>query len=52
MLSFKWLDLQGQGAETILDVDGQGRRGRSWKLDNFHEGHVYIIPNILRIHLP
>ena len=23
------LDLQGQGAETILDVDGQGRRGRS-----------------------
>ena len=37
------LDAQSQGGGTILDVDGQSGGG-SWKLDNFHGGHMYIVP--------
>ena len=34
------LDVQGQGGEKILEVDGQ-EVGASLKLDNFHGRHVY-----------
>ena len=37
------VDVQRQGGERILDVDGQEGEG-SWKLTNFHGRHVCIIP--------
>ena len=37
------LDIQGEGGERILDLDRQGGGG-SWKSDNFHGRHIYIIP--------
>ena len=30
---------------NVLDVDGHGG-GESWKLDNFHGGHLCIVPNL------
>ena len=38
-------DFHGQEGERILDVDGQGGGG-PWNLDNFHERHMCIIPNV------
>ena len=41
------LGVQGQGSGRILDVAGQWGEG-SWKLDNFHGRHVFIVPNAMR----
>ena len=38
------LNVQGQGGERILDIDGQG--SWSWKLGNFHGRHICSIPYI------
>ena len=40
------LDVQGQEGGRILDVDGQVG-GVSWKLFNFDEHYMCIIPNLL-----
>ena len=45
------LDVQGQGGELILDLDGQGGGGGSWKLNNFHGRHMCIIPNIKSVNV-
>ena len=41
------LGVQGQASGRILEVAGQGGE-RSWKLDNFHGHHVFIVPNAIR----
>ena len=62
MFSFNWLviiwregrgvslklDVQGQRGGRILDVDGQSGWGLS-KLDNFHGGHMCIIPKVAAV---
>ena len=56
MFSFNWLgiiwrggvrlkfNVQGQGGEGILDLDGQRGRGGILKIGNFHGGNMCIIP--------